>query len=152
MSDINTFRLYYDKFLAACDSLEDCGSWPLEDLGEMDAWLANDMSCLIIRLIFADGVIRQEEVDFLNSALGFNYTVEELADVYATCGDKINHFLEEELPEDIVMLDKFDPILAGYFRQMLGILAQLVITSDNEVVQKEKDTAEKLLSMIQFEL
>lgn len=57
------FRLSYEKLLIACDALEQSEVWPVDELGEMEAWLANEMSCLTLSLIAADGQFRPEEAE-----------------------------------------------------------------------------------------
>ena len=58
------------------------GLWDKEALGEMDVFYSNDLTSVIIRLIATDGKITQKEVDFLNETFDFEYTLDELIDVY----------------------------------------------------------------------
>lgn len=146
------FRLAYEKFLEDCDQAEDTGLWPLEELGQMEGWFANDMACLILRLIASDGEIREEEVRYLNDAFGFDYSVCSLKDVYAECGDRIGTYLEEALPESIGMLEQISPSMANDYRRMLQILARAVIGSDQIIRQEETAAAEKLLGAVQIPL
>ena len=115
----------------------------------MEAWLANDMSCIIMSLITSDGRINRRELDCLNEAMGVDYSAEELESFYANSGGQIDSFLETALPDDIRVLEQLNPVLASEFRQMLSMIAKLVIESDDEVVFKEKETAKKLLSLAQ---
>ena len=149
MNYMDGFGLCYERFLVACDALEETGAWPVAKLGEMEAWLANDMSCIIMSLITSDGRINRRELDCLNEAMGVDYSAEELESFYANSGGQIDSFLETALPDDIRVLEQLNPVLASEFRQMLSMIAKLVIESDDEVVFKEKETAKKLLSLAQ---
>lgn len=140
------FKLYYEKFLIACDAQEESLAWPVEELGELDAWLSNEMSCLMLRLIAADGVFRPEEAARLNEALGFGYTAGEMEALYADCGERIDGFLEEGLPESLRLLARLNPLLEADYREMLRLLARLVIESDEEISPAELAAAEKLLA------
>ena len=143
------FRLNYERFLVGCDALEQEGLWPVEELGEMDVYFANDLACTIIRLIAADGKFSDDEVAFLNESLGFNYRIEELQAVYAECGDKIAALLENELDDSISKLKSVNPHLADTYKQMLIMLAQIVVESDGVVTESEKTVANQLLEVIQ---
>lgn len=57
--NISGFRLNYEKFFVGCDALE-TGLWPKEEPGEMDVYFANDLACVIIRLIAANRVFADE--------------------------------------------------------------------------------------------
>ena len=142
------FRLNYEKFLVGCDALEEEGLWPKEELGEMDVYFANDLACVIIRLIAADGVFADEEIDFLNGALGTSYTVEELESVYNWCGEKINIMFESEIGESVARLNELNPSLAATYKQMLELIAKIVIESDGTVTEEEKAVANQLISVI----
>ena len=142
------FRLNYEKFLVGCDALEEEGLWPMDELGEMDVYFANDLACVIIRLIAADGVFAEEEIDFLNGALGTNYTVEELESVFNWCGDIINTMFEREIDESIAQLTELNPDLAAIYKQMLELIAQIVIKSDGVITESEKAIANQLLAVI----
>ena len=143
------FRLNYEQFLVGCDALEQEGLWPVEELGEMDVYFANDLACIIIRLIAADGKFSDDEVAFLNESLGFNYRIEELQAVYAECGDKIAALFENELDESISKLKSVNPHLADTYKQMIIMLAHIVVESDGVVTESEKTVANQLLEVIQ---
>ena len=40
---IKSFQMKYEAFLTGCDALEELGEWDVENLGEMEAFYANDM-------------------------------------------------------------------------------------------------------------
>ena len=143
------FKLNYEKFLLGCDALEAEGLWPLEDFGEMDAYFANDLMCVIIRLIAADGEFDQAEIDYLNDALGFGYSVEELSAVYTECGEKINSLLESELSESISQIQALSPLLADTYKEMLSLVCKIMIESDGVITSEEKTAASQLLSCIE---
>lgn len=142
------FRLNYEKFLVGCDAQETENAWPVDELGEMDVYFANDLACVIIRLIAADGVFADAEVDFLNSALGFDYTVDELKAVYKECGDKITDLFNNELGESVNRLESVNPALAETYKQMMTMIGKIVIESDGIVTEKEKEAAKELISLL----
>ena len=142
------FRLNYEKFLNACDAQELEGKWDVETNGEMDAWFANDLICAVIRLIAADGRFSLEEVKYLNDALGFSYTAEELSEVYRLSGERIEYMFEREIPESMEVLRKLDPGLAELYRTMMLQICDLIIVSDGKIADEERQAAERLRSMI----
>ena len=148
MAELDGFRLNYEKFLTACDAQEMEGRWDVETNGEMDAWFANDLICAVIRLIAADGEVSPEEVDYLNDALGFSYTAEELREVYRAAGDRIEYMFEREIPDSIEQLRTLEPGLADLYRTMMLQICDLIIGSDGHIADAERQAAGRLRSMI----
>ena len=145
---LDGFRLNYEKFLTACDAQELEGRWDVETYGEMDAWFANDLICAVIRLIAADGEVSPDEVAYLNDALGFSYTPEELKDVYRSAGDRIEYMFEREIPGSIERLRKLEPGLAELYQTMMLQICDLVVESDGHIAEEEREAAARLRSMI----
>lgn len=142
------FKLSYEKFLNACDAMEEQGRWPVDEQGEMEAWFTNDMFCLIAALSAADGVMHADEALYLNNALDLQYSREELASLYEDLGPQIETFLEKGLPESLAMLEQIDGALAAEYRMILTAIAKFVIESDGIILKSEIDAAEKLLSFL----
>ena len=147
-SAMEAFKLNYEKFLVACDAVEQDGLWDTEENGEMEAWFASDVTCVIVRLIASDGVFRQKEVDLLNDALGFAYTVEELEAVYDDYSEKIDVLFEEELPASIEQLEELNPELADDYRSMMRLICDVIIEADETVTEREKEDAEHLKALL----
>ncbi len=145
---LDGFRLNYEKFLTACDAQEMEGRWDVEADGEMDAWFANDLICAVIRLIAADGEVSPAEVDYLNDALGFSYTPDQLRDVYRSAGDRIEYMFEREIPGSIERLRALEPGIAELYRTMMLQICDRIIESDGHIAPEERQTAERLRRMI----
>ena len=108
---INSFRIKHEAFLIGCDSLEEMGLWDKDALGEMDVFYSADLAGVIIRLIATDGKITPKEVDYLNKTLDFEYTLEELTDVYNSCKDDIGHAFDENFENGILICVRSMPSL-----------------------------------------
>ena len=145
----SSFALCCEKFRNGCDALEQEGLWPVDELGEMEAYFDNDLACVIIRLIAADGRFFPEEVDSLNRALGFHYSVDTLKAIYADCGERINALFETELDDSLSLLRCLDPELGETYRQMLITLAKIVTESDGGVSDSEKAAAAELFALLE---
>ncbi|MBR4550493.1 MAG: TerB family tellurite resistance protein [Oscillospiraceae bacterium] len=143
------FALRYEKFRNGCDALEEEGRWPVDELGEMEAYFDNDLACVIIRLIAADGRFFPEEVDSLNRALGFHYSVDTLKAIYADCGERINALFETELDDSLALLNSLEPKLGEAYRQLLILLAKVVTESDGGASDSEKAAAAQLFALLQ---
>ena len=109
---IDDFKANYEQFMLSCDAVEEEGKWPKDELGEMNAYFMNDFACVIIRLVAADGKIDEEELAFLNDALGFDYKAEELEELYKNDGDRIDAYFEMELDDRIGMMKGINEKLA----------------------------------------
>ena len=145
---IDVFKGNYDRFMIACDSLEEEGKWPLDELGEMDAYFKNDFACVIIKLITADGKIDVNELNFLNDALGFDYKIEELRELYKNDGDRIDSYFETELGKSIDMIREKNEKLADMYKGLLLLLGRIVTESDGAVTDKEKAAAEAMVEAL----
>ena len=145
---IDDFKANYDKFVIACDALEEEGKWPLDELGERDVYFKNDFACVIIKLITADGKIDVNELNFLNDALGFDYKIEELRELYKNDGDRIDHYIETELGKSIAIIREKNEKLADMYKGLFLLLGRIVTESDGAVTDKEKAAAEAMVKAL----
>ena len=119
----------------------------------MEAWVADDILCVIIRLVAADGKFTQEEVDFINDAfgdtsLGFDYSIDELKEVHKNCLEKIDTLFEEGIPETVKMLSDLDEDAAIRYRELLLQVCRLVSESDDEIAVGEKKEVMRLMELL----
>ncbi len=144
MKNIESFKVKYEEFITGCDSIEEMGLWDKEELGEMDAFYANDITSIIIRLIASDGKITQKEVDYFNDSFGFEYTLSELADIYDSCKDDIGHSFDENFENGISYMRKINTKLADAYKELLVLVCDIIIESDGIVAVPEIAEINKL--------
>ena len=147
---VDGFRHNYEKFLIGCDAMEEERLWNKEKLGEMDAYFANEILCVIVRLIASDGTIVPDEVDYLNRALGFDYTVNELHAVYEENGEQINRMFDRKIEASVKVLRAARPDIADSYVAMLQSIRDIIIASDEVITEEEKRDAEQLKKQISF--
>ena len=145
---IDDFKANYDQFMMSCDAIEEEGKWPLDELGEMNAYFMNDFACVIIKLVAADGKIDEEELAFLNDALGFEYKAEELEELYKNDGDRIDAYFETELDDSLAVIRGINEKMAESYKNLLVLVGNIVIQSDNNVTEEEKAAAQKLIEAL----
>ena len=145
---IDDFKANYDQFMMSCDAIEEEGKWPLDELGEMNAYFMNDFACVIIKLVAADGKIDEEELAFLNDALGFEYKAEELEEFYKNDGDRIDAYFETELDDSLAVIRGINEKMAESYKNLLVMVGNIVIQSDNNVTEEEKAAAQKLIEAL----
>ena len=151
---IEGLKLNYEQFIDGCNALEEEGLWSVEENGEMEAWVANEILSVIIRLVAADGKFTQEEVDFINDAfgdtsLGFDYSIAELKEVHNNCLEKIDTLFEEGIPETMKMLSDLDEDAVTRYRELLLQICRIVSESDNEIAEGEKKEVLRLMELLQ---
>ena len=144
---IDSFKMKHESFLTGCDSIEEMGLWDKEALGEMDAFYSNDLTSVIIRLIATDGKIAQKEVDFLNETFGFEYTLDELIDVYHSCKDDIGHAFDENFENGITYMRKINANLADAYKELLSLICEIIIESDGVIAESEIAEVKRLKAM-----
>ncbi len=141
------FKFKFEKFLMGCDSIEEMGLWDKDTLGEMDVFYSNDLSSVIIRLIASDGMISEKEVQYLNETFGFEYTLDELTDVYDSCKEDIGHSFDEEFENGISYMRKINSKLADAYKELLSLVCDIIVESDGVISDVEIEEVKNLKAM-----
>ena len=141
-------KLKFEKFLNGCDSIEEIDQWDKEEYGEMDVFFTADLVSVIVKLIISDGEVTQEEVDYLNNLMGFDYGIEEVSDIYEDCGDAIDVFFDDELESGIDMLRKINVKLADAYADLLVTACDIIAESDGLVMGEEIELARKVRAAV----
>ncbi len=144
---VESFKLKYDLFMIGCDAIEEEGLWDTEVLGEMDGFYFNDLSSVIIRLIASDGNISEKEVEYLNKTFGFEYTLDELKEVYKNCKDNIDHSFDEAFENGISYMRKINSKLADAYKELLALICDIIIESDGIIADIEVDEVKRLKAL-----
>lgn len=144
---IDSFKMKYESFLIGCDSIEEMGLWDKEAHGEMYAFYSNDLASVIIRLIATDGKITQKEVEYLNGTFDFEYTLEELIDVYNACKDDIGQAFDENFENGITYMRKINAKLADAYKELLSLICEIIIESDGVITESEISEVKRLKAM-----
>lgn len=142
-----SFRLKHEKFLICCDSIEEMGLWDKEAYGEMDVFYSTDLMSVIIRLIAADGAITEAEVRYINDIFGFSYSVEELQAIYADCGEGIEAVYDEGMASGFAVMQGISDKLAAAYKELLGLICDIVMESDGVVAAPEAAMVQKLKTL-----
>lgn len=142
-----SFKLKLEKFLLGCDAIEELGLWDKEQFGEMDVFYQNDLVSIIIRLIAADGVISGREVDYLNKNFGFSYSIAELRDAYQNCREEIGHSFDEAFENGITLMRSINEKLADAYKELLGLICDIIIESDGVVTETEQEEVKRLKAL-----
>ena len=143
----DSFKMKYEAFINGCDSIEEIDLWDKETLGEMDVFYTNDLTSIIIRLIAVDGNISQKEVDYLNKTFGFEYNLNELVEVYENCIDNIDESFDENFENGIFYMRKINGKLADAYKELLYMICDIIINSDDVVSSAEIDEVKRLKEM-----
>ena len=138
------FRFKYEKFLIGCDALEELDQWDKEEYGEMDTFYQNDLVGVILRLIAADGKICDAEVDYLNRNFGFDFSTQELIDVYENCREEIGSSLYGQFGGGVALMRSRNEELADAYQELLGLICDIIIESDGVIAPEEIEEARKL--------
>ena len=144
---VESFKTKYEAFLTGCDSIEELDLWDKEANGEMEAFYANDLAGVIIRLIAADGKITAREVDYLNETFGFEYTLEEMKEVYRASKDTIEENFDENFENGISYMRKINDKLADAYKELLALICRIIIESDGIVAEAEIAEVERLKAL-----
>lgn len=144
---IDSFKMKHEAFLVGCDAIEEMGLWDKEAHGEMDVFYSNDLTGVIIRLIATDGKISQKEVDYLNETFDFEYTLEELTEVYENCLEDVGQAFDENFENGITCMRAINAKLADAYKELLGLICTIIIESDGVVAEAELAEVRRLKAL-----
>lgn len=142
------FKMKYDAFLIGCSALEEMQVWDTETYGAMGAFYLNDFTGVILRLIVADGTVSGEEAAYLSEHFGLEYTAEELAEVYETCREEVGDAFDQQLEDGIAFMRSLNEKLAEAYKELLGLICDIVIASDDVVAPAEIEEAKRLKALV----
>lgn len=131
------FKLKLDRFITGCDAIEDSGLWDRDTHGEMDSYYQNDMISVIVQLISVDGNFSVDEVRFVNEAFGFDYSVNELRDVYFNCKDAIDIVIDSNVVLGMSYLRSINEMLADAYKDLLLTICDIIMNSDGKIKKVE---------------
>ena len=144
---IESFKTKHEAFMIGCDSIEEMNLWDKETLGEMEAYYSYDLISIIIRLITADGEISEKEVTYLNETFGFDYSVDELVDVYDSCKDDIGNSFDENFENGITYMRRINSKLADSYKELLALICEIIINSDGVINGSEVSEVKRLKAL-----
>ena len=144
---VEDFKAKHEAFINGCDIVEAMNEWDRDENGEMDAFYSSDLATVMIRLIAIDGNITESEVEYLNETLEFEYTDEELCELYRNSKEDIAEFFDESFENGISLMRKINPSLADAYKELLKLLCQIAIECDGVTLAIERDEVERLISL-----
>ena len=142
------FKTKLQGFIKGCNKLEAAGAWDKKEYGEMEAYYQNDLVVAILRIIAADGNISKKETECLNMAFGFDYTVDELREVYENCEESFGLPFEEQAKEGFKLLSSVSKESADAYKELLELTCDIIIQSDGIIAEKETVELEKIKAAI----
>lgn len=150
MTSGEQFQKNVEAFLEACEDLQKKGLWDEVEYGNVQAYYVNDLVCIITKIIAADGEITDCETQLLGEVFGFDYTVEELQEVYEICADGIEEFFETGVNEAYQLLQDKDSDLANSYKELLLEAANVAVDSDGvkTVSAEEQEVVQKLQKLL----
>ena len=138
----------YAEFIDSCDSREESTKWDVEQRGQMEMYIANELTCILLRLSASDGIITDEEAALYNTVMGTEYSTAELKDIYDSLSDAINSYSVEGIVADMNTLKDEFPELAADYAVIVCDACELLVGSDGLVSEDEVQTAKDLMAAI----
>lgn len=129
-SKTELFQSQYKNFKEMCEVSDACDSWDEAANGLIEDWALNDLFALALHFIAVDGQIDAGEVEAFNTCLGYDYSKDELCELYEIASDIIDYGVEERLKEDLMTLEQYDTHLSAAFEGMVLTLLEILAESD----------------------
>jgi len=150
MASAEQFQTKVEAFLEASESLQERGLWEEEEYGNVQAYYVNDLVCIIARIIAADGQITERETELLGEVFGFDYSPEELEEVYEICMDSISDMFETGVNEAYQLLKDMDMDLADSYKELILLAGQVAMDSDDMIMSSaaEREEVRKLQELL----
>ncbi len=144
---IEDYRIKYEEFITGCDAIEEAGLWDTETYGEMESFYTNDLVSMIVRLIAVDGKITRREAIYLDQTFEFNYTLDELIEVYNDCKDNLGEDFDKNFKQGIDLMRGINARIADSYKELLTLICEIIIESDGVVAESELAEVKRLKSM-----
>lgn len=135
----------YEDFIDACDRREESKNWNVEERGQMEMYISNELTCILLRLSAADGEIGEKETEFINAVLGTTYSVKEMKAVYDEMQDAIQNYSAEGIIADLASLKEEFPEMAADYAVIVCEACELLVASDGVISEDERQEAIKLM-------
>ena len=142
------FRFQYERFHLGCEAIEETGAWDKEKFGGMGAFYENDLLCMILRVIVADGKVSAREVEYLNRNFAFEHTVESLTEVYDNCRGEIGESFDMKFKNGVECLKSINVKLAALYTELIGTICDILIASDGEISLDEIQEAQRIKALL----
>ena len=142
------FRFQYERFHLGCEAIEETGTWDKEKFGGMGAFYENDLLCMILRVIVADGKVSAREVEYLNRNFAFEHTVESLTEVYDNCRGEIGESFDMKFKNGVECLKSINVKLAALYTELIGTICDILIASDGEISLDEIQEAQRIKALL----
>lgn len=91
--------------------------------------------------------LTKKETEYLNKNFGFEYTADELADIYESCENEISHSFDEQFENGITYMRSINEKLADAYKELLGLICDIIIESDDVIASEEIKEAKKLKAL-----
>ena len=138
------FRDTYDSMAGACASAEEAGRWDTDQNGSMEGFAFAALSGAILSLLVSDGNVGERETAYLNSAFGFDYTVDDLLGLFRFSAKDLRENAVPNVKEAVLALEEADAAAAGDFRTLLKLACRIISESDDGVLEVEEALIRRL--------
>lgn len=136
---IESYKIKLEKLIISCDGLEEDDIWDLEEYGEMDSYLINELMSVVLPLIAVDGKVTEEEVEYVNRIFGTEYSLLELNIICMDVEGISYEDIDERIRETSTLLKRINTELEESYRDMYVALCELIEVSDFELGVEEED-------------
>lgn len=138
------FRNMYDSMVQTCASAEEAGRWDTDRNGSMEGYAFAALSGAILSLLVSDGNVGERETAYLNSAFGFDYTVDDLLGLFRFSAKDLKENAVPNVKAAVLSLEEADADTANAFRTLLKLACRIISESDDGVLEAEEALIRRL--------
>jgi uncharacterized tellurite resistance protein B-like protein len=151
MSDVSKLQELKDDynrvlyaFIGKCDELEAQKRWDVEQDGQMEAYFQNVLYCIVLRIASADGKFTKEERKYLHEIFDTPEDEDSVRDLFIECGDSVDEMFNTQIDDSIKKLEGKDPETADLFKNLIYLICEIVVASDESLAGAEKELVERI--------
>lgn len=141
------FKSDMNIFIQKCDVIEATGVWDTDEYGQMEAYFTNDIMCIVISLMSADGTFSDSETKYMRDIFGYDMTKEEVQEIYRNTSNEISDIFKNGISESITLLKNIDTEMAQDYKKLIDSVCDIIIGSDGVLSNREVDMAESIKSL-----
>lgn len=138
------FKFGFERFINACDAIEESNSWDVDEYGEMDVYYSADLVSILLNLVAADGNITNSEVAYLNDFFGLDYTIDELSVIFDEYSLVVENIFDREIENSISLIRSINEKLADAYVDLIRLACDIIIESDGVISAPEIELAHRI--------
>ena len=95
-------------------------------------------------MYYTDGKFTKEERKYLHEIFDTPEDEDSVRDLFIECGDSVDEMFNTQIDDSIKKLEGKDPETADLFKNLICLICEIVVASDESLAGAEKELVERI--------